>query len=307
MTQMTTSGNVPAAVNNYYDKVLLERAKQELIFSIPAQKRNIPANSSDYMKFRRYSNLATATTPLTEGVTPTGKVASVTDIRVQLKQYGDFITVTDKIQYIIEDSILNENADVLGQQMGETRDELVRDVLNSTASVYNCTKGSNGGTPTEITASDIAIVVARLRSNDAKMFTPDIGGSTNFGTSPLEKAFWVLGHTDLIPDLRDVTGFTPVAGYGQKVAIQGEECSIGNSRWLLTSAGIEASGTYSSIMCGKNAYAISELAEGVSSMIFQEPTDPLKQRSTQGWKDFFAAVLLNENWLCKINSTLASA
>lgn len=305
MSQMTTTSNIPTAVNNYYDKVLLERAKRELIFSIPAQKRNVPANSTDYIKFRRYSNLATATTPLLEGVTPTGKVMSITDITTKLNQYGDFVTVTDKVQYIVEDDVLNVNADVLGQQFGESIDELVRDVLDSTASVYNCSEGSNGGTPTELTAADIDTVVARLMSNDAKMFTPDIGGSSNFGTSPIEKAFWVLGHTDLVPDLRSIDGFEPTSAYGQKVAVQGEYCSIGNTRWLLSSAGIESSGTYGSVIVGQNAYATSEISEGVSKMIFQEPTDPLKQRSTQGWKSYFASTLLNENWMCKIQSTLA--
>jgi len=144
MANITSTTQVDAAVDAYYDKVVLARARPFQIHNIAAQTRNIPGKSGDIIKFRRFSNLSTATTVLTEGVTPNGKALDKTDLTVKLEQFGDFITVTDKVTYIVEDPILNDGVTILGQQMGETIDELTRDVLAGTASVDNADKGING-------------------------------------------------------------------------------------------------------------------------------------------------------------------
>ena len=88
MANMTTTTEVDAGVNNYYDKLLLARAKPYLIHSMAAQQRNLPAKNSAIIKFRRYTNLSTATTPLTEGVSPAGSALDKTDMTVELQQYG---------------------------------------------------------------------------------------------------------------------------------------------------------------------------------------------------------------------------
>ena len=133
MANQTSTSQVPAGVNNYYDKLLLARAQPALIHTFAAQQRPIPSKNSDTIKFRRYTNLATATTPLTEGTTPAGQALSVTDMTAQVEQYADYVTITDKVSFVVEDNVLNEATELLGQQMGETVDELVRDVLASTA------------------------------------------------------------------------------------------------------------------------------------------------------------------------------
>ena len=78
-----------------------------------------------------------ATTPLDEGITPAGSSLSVTD----RAQYGDFITITDKLDYQSQDPVLMEAAEILGDQMGDTLDQLTRDVLTAGSNKYlagNC-------------------------------------------------------------------------------------------------------------------------------------------------------------------------
>ena len=118
MANMTTTSVVAPAVDTYYDKLLLARARGYQIFNLFSQQKTLPAKNSDTVKYRRYSAISTATTPLTEGVTPAGSALDVTDLTVQLQQYGDYVTLTDKVDYIVEDNVLNEATDVLGQQMG---------------------------------------------------------------------------------------------------------------------------------------------------------------------------------------------
>jgi len=88
MANMTTTSEVAPAVDTYYDKLLLARARGNQIFNLFAQQKTLPAKNSDTVKYRRYSAISTATTPLSEGVTPAGSSLDVTDLTVQLQQYG---------------------------------------------------------------------------------------------------------------------------------------------------------------------------------------------------------------------------
>lgn len=64
----------------------------------------------------------------------------VTESRV----YATYIVLTRQVTITNEDPILNSAAARLGQAMRETQDVLVRDSLESTASVLNCVGGTNG-------------------------------------------------------------------------------------------------------------------------------------------------------------------
>lgn len=305
---ITTTTQVDAGVNNYYDKALLAFAEPELIHMKAAQMRPVPSKNSDTIKMRRYTKFSTATTPLTEGVTPSPQPLSKTDITLQLKQYGAVTVITDMVEYTVEDDVLNETTKLLGQQMGETMDEIVRDALASTLSSTNCTDGVNGGTPTELTYNDIMGVVRALRSADAKFFTPVIEGANKDGTSPVRASYWAMGHTDLIADLEACDKFVPVAHYSRNGAADAAEWGqVGNTRWLLTSKGQEAAGTYSSFIVGENAYGVSKLNEGVVESIYTprgSGDDYLKQRSAMGFKTLMGARVLNDNWVVSLNSTL---
>ncbi len=58
---------------------------------------------------------------------------------------------------------------------------MTRDMLASTASIYNCTGGSNGDLPTDLSLSDIDEVTSTLLTNDAWMILDTIGGEDKFG------------------------------------------------------------------------------------------------------------------------------
>jgi N4-gp56 family major capsid protein len=88
---LTTTTQIDPGVNTFYDRVLLKRALPLLVHDKFGQIRNIPAKSGTIIKFRRYSSLTVATTPLTEGTTPAGKQLSKTDLTAQVSQYGDFV------------------------------------------------------------------------------------------------------------------------------------------------------------------------------------------------------------------------
>ena len=309
MANVSTTTDVPSGAGVYYDKLVLARARPFEIHNIAAQRRPLPNKSSSQIKFRRYTNFSTATTPLTEGISPDGQALDVTDITATAQQYGDYTTITDKVQYVVEDAVLNETSDILGQQMGETIDELTRAVLEGASSVDNCSGGVNGNTPTELTFSDIQRQVRVLKGNSARMFTPKMSGSKNVGTAPVRPAYWVMAHTDLLDDLDNLEEFMSTANYPGGGALDSEWGTVGNTRWLLSPLGSKSSAAtpiYDCYGVGRDAYAAVEQQAGVAKSIFHplgHGDDPLEQRSTMGWKTFYVAKILNDNFLRRLRAT----
>src|SRR3990167_4305452 len=125
----TTITQVDYGVNNFYDRVMLKAARPLLVHTKWAQVKDIPRNNSEVIKFRRYTLLSAATTALTEGTTPSGSQLAVTDVTATVAQYGDYITLTDFLQFTTLDPILTETADLLGQQAGNSLDQIARDVM----------------------------------------------------------------------------------------------------------------------------------------------------------------------------------
>lgn len=70
-------------------------------------------------------------TPLTEGVTPDGQSLSVTKIEAEVKQYGNYVTVSDVLQMTTIDNTIVETTDLIGGQAGTSLDTISREVLNA--------------------------------------------------------------------------------------------------------------------------------------------------------------------------------
>src|SRR3972149_176605 len=126
---ITTTTEIPAAVSEFYDKTLLVRALPYLVHDKFGQRRPIPTGQSKVIKFRKYNALAVATTPLSEGVTPSSNQLAKTDISATVAQYGAFVDVTDMVTLTNVEPVLTEAAELLGEQAGESLDEIYRAVL----------------------------------------------------------------------------------------------------------------------------------------------------------------------------------
>lgn len=175
MSQTDTTVIDPG-VANFYDRRLLRKAMPRLIHLRYAQTRDIPAGSSDTIKFRRYSLLTAATTPLTEGVTPSGSTLAKSDITATVKQYGDYLTLTDKLLFTTTDPVLAEANDVLAQQAGNTLDQLTRDVILAGTTVQyasTATQRSEVSSAMTMTAAEIKEAVrTRAWTNPAMPGSP---------------------------------------------------------------------------------------------------------------------------------------
>jgi N4-gp56 family major capsid protein len=112
-----------------------------------------------------------------------------------------------------EDPVLNSAAARLGQSARETQDLLVRDSLESSASIINCVGGVNGDLPTEMSISDVDDVVTVLQNNSGEYITNMIGGQDKFGTSPIGDSYLCMLTSRMIPVLNNIAGYVRKFAY----------------------------------------------------------------------------------------------
>lgn len=309
----TTTTEVSAGVNNFYDRVMLKAARPLLVYMKWGQVRDIPSNNSTTIKFRRYGLLTANTVALSEGVTPSGTALSVTDVTGSVSQYGDFITMTDVLQFSTLDPLLTETADLLGQQAGNSLDQVTRDVLVAGTTAQYASSATTTNTVSAsmtLTRAEVREAVRTLQGNDAKKVTRMINPSTGFNTSPVNAAFiGIISHNTLF-DLKDEPGWIPVEEYAsQSNVMEGEVGAMDDVRFVMTTNGSTTTGSLTTVhrtlIMGQDYYGISRISGQAMKNIIKPlgsggTADPLDQRSTSGWKATFLAKRLNENFCVRI-------
>lgn len=314
----TTRTEIPAEVNNFYDEVLLVRALPWNIHGAWGQKRNIKSKAgTNVIKFRRYGSLTVATTALTEGTTPAGQNLSVTDITATVLQYGDFTVITDIVDIQSIDPVLTEATELFGEQMGETNDLLCRDILVAGTTVqYASTAVSRITVTSAMTMTKVEVLraVRTLGIAKAKRITSMSGANPGAGTVPISPAFIGIVHPRTTYTLKSLAGFDPVEKYASNVALLPNEIGrIDNVRFvettnakIFTGAGAAGIDVYATLIIGANAYGTIDLANSQSQSVIYKAlgsagaADPLNQRQSLGWKEFFVTKILNDSFMLRI-------
>ena len=318
MPDLTTKTQIPNEVNNFYDRRLLDKAIPAFIYNRFAQVRDIPRKGgTDTIKFRRYGLLAAATTALTEGVTPAGKQLSVTDLTATVSQYGDFVTTSDFVNMTTYDPLLTETAEILGEQVGNTLDQLCRDVVAAGTTVQyasTATSRATVGAAMKLNRAEIKEMVRTLRGNEAKPITDMIDPSTGYNTTPIGRSFVGIVSEDSLYDLEDATGWVPVEKYPNKSNVMVDEVGVvGNVRFLMTTNAKTFTGTlvttvHATLILGTRAYAQTRISgEALKNIVkpLGAGEDPLNQRATSGWKATYVARILNQSWIGRIEHAVS--
>lgn len=316
---MSTTSRTQITKENteFYSRVLLYRAVPLFLHTKFAQVRDIPRNGgTNVIKFRRYGNLSAATTALSEGVTPTGSQLSITDVSATVQQYGDFVTLTDRVSYESKDPILTETAEILGDQAGDTLDQLCRDVLAAGTVVdYESTAAARGDITAamKLTSTTIRLAVRTLKNAKARKVTRMINASTGIATEPVNAAYIGIVHPNTTYDLKSDSAFVPVEKYASTMNVmEGEVGKVDEVRFIettnakvFTGAGNGGVDVYATIIMGMDAYGITRIS-GESLKNIVKPlgsagtADPLDQRTTSGWKSTFVAKILNDAFMVRI-------
>jgi len=306
---MNTTGTVPAAVSTFYDRKMLTKAKASLVHNKYAQVRDIPRNNTEAIRFRRYSLLAPSLDTIVEGVTPSLDTLSITNVDATVQQYGRGYLLTDKLLFTTLDPVLLEVADILGENAGNTLDQITREELNTTTTIqYASTATANSGVTASmvIDADEVKEAVRTLKNNNAKKITSMVNASDGYNTSPVDACYIGIVHPNTVFDLKGATGFIRVEEYGQRKAMENEVGALDEVRFIETTnakvfAGEGASSidVYSTLIMGSDFYAITRVAGEAMKNIVKAPgsagtADPFDQRQTSAWKATFVATILND-------------
>lgn len=306
------------AIQSFFSTALLVRGKYFLIHHWPMMKKPLSGRSGQTYILRRYPALSLATTALPEGANPAGHAVSHTDVAFTILTYGDFIENSDLLILTQKEDVKAEEIDLLAQQMGETFDQIDRDVWGGATNVVR----ANGATLNAIKETpdrnDIDRMYRTLQNNKAVPFMPMIPASMKVGTEPIAPSYYGMCHHNLSFNIKLIDGFVPVEKYsGTSGQMQGEIGSFPGFRILSSPNGLYAAdagaastavqsttGTnadvYSLTAVGKNAACAINLANSNGGVImkgFGHGDDPLNRRATVGWKKFYVSGITNQNFL----------
>lgn len=297
MATTQTYAGLSQEQKTFYDRTLLDRLLPTLIYTQYGQKKQAPKREGDTMNFRRFNSLAAATTPLTEGVTPTGNTLSISSVTATVSQYGDYVQISDKIDMVGIDPVLTEAVQVLGEQAGLTVDTVVRDIVVAGTSVQyagGVAGRSSVASTNLLTGTEIKKAVRTLRRNNAKEVA--------------DGAFIGIIGPDAEFDLMSDSMWVDVSKYQNAEQVyKGEIGKLYGVKFIRTSntkkfAGAGASGidVFATMIIAKDFYGVCDIAGSskpesiVKGFGSAGTSDPLDQISTAGWKALFTAVRLQE-------------
>lgn len=299
----TGSAGLSPEMKTFYDRVLLARALPVLLHSRFAQKKRIPRNGGKTIEFRKFAALTPQTTPLVEGTLYSDlKDLSVTAQTATIAQYGDAVGLSDLVSTTTIDPILTEASEILGEEAGETIDELIRDVLVAGTTVQyagSATSRATVGAAMTMTVAEIREAVLTLKLNRAKKINGfyhaiihprtahDIQGTSEWVTANNEQS------TGRVFD-------------GSLGTLYGVKFWESDKAKVFVDAGVTATvDVYASIFLGANAYGVVDLAGHNLRSIFKPlgsagSADPLEQQSTMGWKVAFTTTILQQAFMLRL-------
>ena len=194
--------------HEWYDRNLLENAREEFIISNFTAKKTMPKFEGDTAIFSYYEHLPTFTTPLVENSSGNSLDLSKVNIRAKMNVFGAFVDYTDDLDIYGEDGarFKQDVTTNLGGAAGQSQETIIF-----------ATAGANATSIVFDTDLDNTLKVAELalRNALAKKFTSMITGSTKYSTTPVRPGFAGFVTPEGALKLEDeLAGFIPVEKYG---------------------------------------------------------------------------------------------
>jgi N4-gp56 family major capsid protein len=182
-----------------FDQIAYFALRSEMLFDAAADvqpvAQSMPGTS---VKFTIFSELANATTPLTETSDVTAVAMADSQVEVSLTEYGNAINTTAKLRgtsFLDVDAVA---ANLIGYNAGSSMDTVVANVLKGATNViYGGGGATTPASNAEVESSDI------LEANDIRIATAQLRKANAQSFNGMYMAFI---HPDVSYDLRRETG-----------------------------------------------------------------------------------------------------
>lgn len=330
-----TTGNPAERIGKLKGEILGHAVGVEVL-GITGKQSAMPRNVGQTIVYRRYlpygataADFNTINRPLVsvnahelqEGVTPSADSLVPQDIEVKLREFGCLYQLTNRVADTYEDDVPAEMKKQCGERVGLLREMIRYGVIKGCANAFYGGGSSRNAVSSKITLNMLRKISRNLQANHSRRVTGILAPSPNISTSPVEASYLVFVHTDAESDIRDLTGFTPVAEYGSRKVVSPYELgSVENFRFITSpelapyanaGAAIGSTGlmggtnvdVYPFIVVGEDAWGqVALRGDNALDPTYipagqKEKSDPLGQRGYVGTRFYMNCTLLNEGWM----------
>lgn len=286
----------------YYDKLFIDTAKHWLIHEEGAQKRPLPAGEGKIARFSRYTPMNLITAAMNEGSNPSAVNLSATGVSVTVSEFGSYTSISKLLSLTSVDSKMKGAVEVMGQNAGESRDQMVRNkaLVGGTAQLANGAAAlTNVAISNTLSSTEIRKAVRTLKANKAMRyddgyFLGKIGPYSSYDL--MGDTTWINAHT-----------------YKDGAELyKGELGKLHGVRFLETTnpketanGGASGADIQHSFVHGKNAIGVTEVDGDRQHVYVKTPgpnsTDnPVDRFYTVGWAMTYAPVQLVNSWVIEI-------
>lgn len=282
----TTTGDISPTMKTFYNKSLLENAREQSVFDQFAMPS--PMTHGKTAEWRRWKTFAPATVALTEGVTPDGSTFGMESITATLSQHGDYTPISDVLEMTAFDPVIYGATEEMGAAGSETSDILTRNaLLEGTNLMYAGSKTSKG--TLEAADTITPALINKAATFLKKMRAPKINGY-----------YVAIIHPSVALDLRESNEWKEYHKYNDTTPIfKGEIGELHGVKFIESNFSKVETATntkaYSTMIFGKDAFGKLGLEGGELQMIIHGKNEiggPLDQWSTVGYKFMHGAKIL---------------
>jgi len=258
-----------------------------------------------------------------EGITPTPDSIVPVDITTVVQQYSCLYGFTDALADLYEDDIPQQMIQQIGERVTLVNEMIIYGALRAGTNAYFGGTGTTRATVNGfLTIGLLRKIAQNLMANHAGMTTRVLKAGPNYGTDAVASGFFVYGHTDLEPDIRDLPNFVPAEKYASGSPIDNEIGKCERYRFVLSpdlpsfqdaGASVGSTGGYSTTGSSLDVYTFIVLGQDAFSQIAVrgksalDPTylppgqksksDPHGQRGYAGTIWWKAVMIENQGWM----------
>ncbi len=325
--ETTSNPGINLAYQTYFSKMLLETATQAVKLNDYATRASLPRNvgAQSVRFFRRNTADSSKVLALAEGVAPTQyREIAFTPVDVPLQQYGEVAKITDVLSWtqlfdMLKQSMLLMGEDCALQADDITRNEIVTHVVSAGQARYS------QGVANYAALQGASVTAGRFTAVDAL----DAMTQLTVKRAPTKNGYYVgIIPPQIARDLMDDDRWVKASQYSAVTQLfKGEVGMLYGIRFVVATNPFRENGAtftaqnaydptgniFTSVFTGTDGYGVVDLA-GQSpfsprTIIVDkaDKSDPLNQTITAGWKAYWAAKLLNENYVVTVRSRSAFA
>lgn len=311
----TTTAGLSEQLTTYRSMRLIKPLLAYLPLLVDAQPTTIPKNQGKTVQFRKWAELALATSALTEGDPPSAQTLDLTEITATLAEYGGYVRITTLARDTWIDKAFDIANPILARQGGRSLHRLLAVVVTAGSGVQYVNNAANRAALLATDTVSVAEIEEAVRTlEDANV--PRFPDGYYHGFTDTRVAYDIKRD----PEYREL--WLGGGGGGSSALQRNDLMPVGGVKFLVSSDNPTFSSTttvHPLTIYGPDAFGAVDLAGrdglgridpdsqlGLSVHMISPETDsksdPLHQYGTVGWLARFVASRLDETRMVRVEA-----